>query len=261
MPINIDGTDISSATIDGENVSEITIDGQTVFTSIPDSAIHQWKFDEGAGTTVADSIGSADGSVSGPAWVSGEYIGDNALNGDGTDDIVETTTLGSFGSNLGTGWSVALTVENAGAGRFAVVNSSDRTLCEVSIGARNAGSLRLVLRRADANTDGDSLDIETTGGHLNDGNKHRAVWVSRDPSISGTEFWVDGSEVTGRTTEIDDLSGSTFSNFEYPWLWFARNNDGSPDAHFDGIIDEPMMFDSGLSSSEIQSDYDRQPWS
>jgi len=92
-PITIDGTDVSTITIDGQDVSEITADGDVVYTAIPDSGgSHQWDTDEGSGTTLADSIGSLDGTINGPTWTSGVGTGNAYLDYNGTGDTVDFGT-------------------------------------------------------------------------------------------------------------------------------------------------------------------------
>src|SRR2546423_591320 len=52
-----------------------------------ENGVAYWKFDEGSGTTAADSSGFANaGTVNGPTWTSGEIGG--ALNFDGVNDYV-----------------------------------------------------------------------------------------------------------------------------------------------------------------------------
>lgn len=59
---------------------------------IPDSAVHQWPFDEGSGTSLADAIGSADGTLTGATWVSdSSSVGGWRLSFDGIDDEAEWT--------------------------------------------------------------------------------------------------------------------------------------------------------------------------
>jgi len=72
-------------------------------TAIPDSELtqiadHIWNMDEGSGGTIADSVGSADGTLNGPVWTTGQGgAGDAYLTFDAVDDI--TTHGAVFDSN------------------------------------------------------------------------------------------------------------------------------------------------------------------
>lgn len=76
MVINIDGTDISSATIDGQEVQEITIDGDTVYTAVSliddfeDGNINEYKGNTNSFSVTTDS-----------------YNGTYALEGEGLASI------------------------------------------------------------------------------------------------------------------------------------------------------------------------------
>jgi hypothetical protein len=66
-----------------------------VYTPSPSPGVAYWKFDEGSGTTAADSSGSGNtGTVNGPTWTSGEIGG--ALNFDGVNDYVSVPDAGNL---------------------------------------------------------------------------------------------------------------------------------------------------------------------
>lgn len=55
---------------------------------------HNWEFQDGSGTDVADSAGSADGLVTGMSWeTSNELFGDSCGSFDGSDDEVGVGSL------------------------------------------------------------------------------------------------------------------------------------------------------------------------
>ena len=93
LGITIDGTTVPESsgniTIDGTDVTEVTVDGTTVWTAdaIPDSVIHHYPADEGSGSTIADSVGSADVTDFNGTWTSdGAFKGGTAPFFDRTDD-------------------------------------------------------------------------------------------------------------------------------------------------------------------------------
>jgi len=256
-PTSIDGNEIAGATIDGQNVSEITVDGDVVFTAgpdIPDSAIHQWPMDEGGGDSVADNIGSADGTINGGiTWTSGSWEGGYALDSDGSSgSYIETTTLGDFGSSLDLEWSLLVTVETTLTDRMAlvgVVESTEYWQLEVNDDQDQFG---LNMRDADGNRE----DRYSTGVDVPDGDKHRLVVTSSNGTTSGMELYFDGSVVS--STSRVSQGGSNYQDFTNPVAFFRRGND---DQRVDGILDNIILTDSELSASEIQEDYNNQPWS
>lgn len=235
-----------------------TIVSETVI-SIPNSAIHRWKYDEGSGSTVADNIGSADGAITGATWESGTYIGSNALSSDGQDDYVNTSSLGSFGSSLGSGWAIAFTFESTSMDAEFILgrnNGGGQTRMVVHSGSWSSsqGSLGLTLQDDNGNT-----DVATTNSTFNDGSKHRLVINVPDSSASNFEFYVDNSS---KATTVQSSEGaSSFSDFSGPVYIHVENDSGSLNNPHKGKLDDVIIFDSTLSSQEIQDDYDRQPWS
>jgi hypothetical protein len=88
-PSSIDGTDITGATIDGQDVQEITVDGQTVFTAITDTVIHRYTFENNSNTTtLTDTVGSANGAITGMTYTTSLADGEFAGNFDGENDDV-----------------------------------------------------------------------------------------------------------------------------------------------------------------------------
>jgi len=103
-PISIDGTDITGATIDGTDVTEITVDGQTVFSAeiYPDGTVGFWNFNEGSGTTAADTVGNRDATLeSGVSFESGTVTeGSHSIDFTNTaDGAFLPNTFGSLLTN------------------------------------------------------------------------------------------------------------------------------------------------------------------
>jgi len=262
IPTSIDGTDITGATIDGTDVQEITVDGQTVFSAtppIPSSAIHHWKIDEGSGTTVADSVGSADGTINGATWDTGTYVGGAYLDFDGSNDDVDTTTLGNFGSNMFSEFAVALTFKTTqNEGVFLSAGTQFNSYFAVHIGSANLtgnidGSIGFFL--AD---DSGNQSRAGTDSTFNDGTNHRVVvQKASNGNANDFEFFVDTNSESF-TVQGNDISSDNFSNLGANLKFGDRGDDNS---RYDGLLDDVIITDSKLSSSEIQDDFDRQPWS
>jgi len=250
-PISIDGPDITGATIDGTDVQEITVDGQTVFTAeppIPSSAIHRYKLDEGSGTTATDSIGSRDGTINNASYVSGNFQGGFALDFDGA------TTSVVFGPPVLSGsGAIGITV---------VFDDTQSTQYIVSGGqqSNNPISYQLIIRDSQ-----DHLEILTFDGsnnvfssvsmsQFNTTDKFRILFQS-----DGNEFEIYSNGVLVSTV---DSSGNGFLNLNTTAALGAQVKGGSfLTNRFDGKLDDMIIYSTDLTASEIQQDFDAQPWS
>jgi len=255
-PTSIDGTDITGATIDGQQVQEITIDGQTVFTALPDPAIHQWKWDEGSGTSFSDSIGSASGTFTFDNYVTGNFTGGTAVATDGVDDFGSTdSNLAWLDGLVSSGWAFAYTLDDfteTDRNDFVGVQNQGSDFFLIANGANNSGDVRVGLRE-----DGDQnwAFRTTSGGHVNDGNKHRVLINKIGPcSNNNLEIYVDNTSLS--TTQRFDLNPTNISLSE-PLKFFGQEfgNIWGP-----GIADNVIIYDDSLTSAEVQRDFDLQPW-
>lgn len=225
--------------------------------TVADSAIHHWRMDEGTGDTVADNIGTADGTRNGPTWTSGTWVGDYALDGDGTDDYVETTSWGTFGSQMDSNWAVSFSINTPtttdGMLPLGVVNSDfTNTFFLVTLNGPADGSVQFNI-----NDDSDN-QLRVYGTGISANTNHRIVLNKTGNTGSAIEIYIDGTSVS--TTIADDQNPTNFSDFVRPVTLFARNNGGSINANYEGVLDDVLIYDSDLTDQEIQDDYDRQPW-
>ena len=262
-PTSIDGTDISSVTIDGTEVQEITADGQVVYTSgpdIPDSALFGWPFDEGSSTSVADEIGNEDGTVNGATWVTGDYEGGAALDGDGTDDRIETTKWGDFGSSkFLNDWSIAFTVDNmTGAGNIGGTiadNTSNGHYMFFSVGGRTVDVPEFRLR------DENSTRAEVSGSTaINDGGKYRVFMGKSGNNPEDFDIYVNNSQESV-TVEVDDGTLSSMIDFQNAVAFLSSNSGGGFGNFADATLDYPIVYESAPTSGLVSDDYNLQPWS
>jgi hypothetical protein len=269
-PINIDGTNenYSNVTIDGQDVTQITIDGQDVLNAIPDSAIHRWKLDDVGTGTATDSIGGADGSVSGVSNISSaDYQGGSAGDGDGSNDEISTGTLGTFGSSLNTDFAIAFTIDNFDVSSTGLTSgycmgvfntgSSGNINFEVRLNEDSVGDIELKWRDADNNTNA----VQTNSGHVGDNNQHR-VLINKVAN-TGTqlaEFYIadknDASYTNVNASTLDDNNANNFEDFTDNFGLFYSNGLGR---HTDATLDEVIIYDDSLTSSERDNDLDLQP--
>lgn len=202
--------------------------------TIPDSQ-HRWPTDEGSGGTLTDSQGSQNGSLNGPDWVTG-----SGGNGDAYLDYPNSADYVGYGEVLKPSWSSLSVVV------WAKFDSVDNTLVTQAVGTsstdflifNNSGSL-------DYRFDGSQVataDISSTGGwHM--------VALTVDNGAA-TAYFDDGS--VGSTSGLSTPSWSS-DPFET-----GNRNAGSgfsPSQPWGDGIDDPAVWDSALSASQISDHY------
>jgi hypothetical protein len=225
---------------------------------IPYSAIHQWKLDDVETGTATDSVGSADGSVTGVSSVSGDYVGGSAGSGDGSDDYIDVGNLGSFGGNMDTDFAVLFTYETTDQNSIftAVDNVNDSTRLQVNSG-RGIADGAIGFRLQDST--GDAISIATDSTSLADGTRRRIGFNKTGNSASDLEIYINGSSVNVSVREDQAFSNPT--DFDTGLALFARNLDGTIRDYIDAVMDNVIITDDSLSSQEFTDDYNRQPWS
>jgi hypothetical protein len=223
--------------------------------AIPDSAIHRWKFNEGSGTLASDAIGTEDVTLNADAiWASdANAVGGTKIDGDGTDDNGQAGTLGTFGSNMASDFAVALTLETTESGaQITQINNNGSSIQFYLILDGNAPQFRI--------RDGGADAIDVTGStNVADGSKYRIVFNKTANSASGLEIYVNASQDSTTTNADEAFDNTDDFNVNYPFC--AHNAGGSITDHSDIALDDYIIANDSLTSSEIQNDYDRQPWS
>jgi len=228
---NVTGRDYTGAVAGHTSDENIT---QRI--SLPDSSAAYWKMNEPFwnGTTgeVIDSSGNGnDGTaLNGANTTTGKY--DRAGNFDGVDDYIETnktaTDLGINGANPRTimFWVYTRSFNDGGVyecGAYA----TDQDFSFRTLATDNTWRVQLI-------TD----DIDFTYPSLN-------TWVHFAIVYDGTDVivYADGTEITRAARSLNTADTHTFKMGE----WSG--------AYFDGVIDDMVLYDRALSSSEIEYSY------
>jgi len=237
---------------------------ENVFGDIPDSAIFHWKISEGSGSTLTEELNSQDGTINGPTWEEGNWYEDYALIGDGTDDYVDTTQWQSFGSNLSNNWAIFFTLETTDdSGTWLMGTANDGGPADTTtffVGLRDwfdlsPDTVGLALRDEDDNR----IRVESDTTHT-DGGTYRICINKTGDTAGDIQFWTNGSE-DSTSIDADDTVSNT-ENFDKNVVFFARrNHSGDVMDYMDGLLDNIIICDDSVSSSDISSDYDSQPWS
>jgi len=252
-PTSIDGTDITVATIDGTDVQEITVDGDVVFSAepaLPSSMVHRYKMNEGSGTTISDSVGShSDGNLNGAAafiadaQAQGGFVVDNGSGNTGDD--IRFSTFSHFTSNSSGAMAVTAEFDSFSfEGTVANLYNSTGDLF-VSMGFGNSSDeFGSFIRQ------GGSNNSYSASNALSLNTKQRML-LNYDLSNLTVEFFVNGVQQT--------IDGSNFARS-------ARNtallDDGARDGNnVDASVDDFILYNQQLTQTEVDSDYQNQPWS
>lgn len=177
---------------------------------------------------------------------------------DSSTQYVSVGTLGSLGSQLGSG-DVAFnfyiqTTDSAFDRAFGTFNSNtDGTAVALVLNSQNgadlsAGYTALFLR---ASTGSQQLlaYFDNTTVNLYDGNWHNVVWGLSNPTSNQFQLTIDGTPISLTYTSQTLTGASTFNNFANPFRIGAAGRDtlidGSVTADFDNfsiqIVPEPRI--------------------
>jgi len=207
--------------------------------AIRDSAIHHWPMDEGSGTTLTDVVGSEDGSINGPTWISGTWYDGFALDADGIDDFVDFSNSILPSDNF----TVLATIDIQGP------LENNRVLYD--------GVQTHSLRTNDISSSGNpdsgfyfDYNAEQSGAYLN------PIPSGRFRAAFGADNGAAFMFINGSDTDVNISTEST----GYPTsdVRFFDRGDGSES---DSILDNIIVANDVLTQSEIEADFNAQPWS
>jgi len=244
-PISIDGTDITGATIDGTDVTEITVDGQTVFTAgLPDSVALNYNFESGSGSTLVDSVGTNNGSISSGSFTSDAAVDSFAFSfasglnatSDNSDDFIGDGQSGFVGI---AGWVKSVSNDT---GYLAVLHQDGSGATDDFLAIfLTGGSIEGFSREGGGG--GNFIDSGITA------QSYTHVYTEFDGS--NIDIFINGTNVTSGTSE--DISNLGPMNV---LLGARADGSGSLDS---AVIDDLMIIDSPLSSNELNEIISRGP--
>ena len=206
----------------------------TVANVTPAGLVAAFGFEEGTGTSVADSSGRGNnGTVSGAAWVQGRF--GSALSFDGVNDMV--TVLDSASLDLSTGMTLEAWVNPRALNGYVTLLMKERP-----------GHLAYALY-ASTDTGRASGEIATIGNFdtrslsplpLN-------TWTHIAVTYNGTALtlYVNGGAVSTRAVTGTILQSANPLRIGGNLIWGE---------YFNGIIDEVRIYNRALTAVEIQGD-------
>lgn len=230
-------------------------------TIVTDGLVSYWTFDEKdiAENNVKDVWGNNSATIVGDPQVVNGKVGD-ALEFDGTDDYVNLTNLGNFGSKIGMStfeaW-VKTDFKQEWTTLFKVLDQGCSMAWAIDVNrSAKAGFLfaqdvvhYYVRQQAAACVDiAVQIDFE-----LSDGEWHHIAFVVEDAGDTKVNIYMDGQPqevIVGKGSKLDN-----FIPFVEPVYIGAANNRGKVERHFPGVIDEVRIYDRPLTSDEVKRNF------
>lgn len=216
--------------------------GEDIDSPIPD-VVHAWRFDEGTGSVVADSAGSADGSISGADWKSDEgWVGGHSL--EITEDEYVQVDSGQF--DVGDEGTLVLTAlgsytdtDDERGYAFAHPDSRENNRLYVKSDNKDADD-KWVARVGDS--------PQVTIGNISSTNRLRLGVTWKDGEI--TTYLNGVKQTTGSYTVGLNLN-------RLDWFFGAWRDDHQ---HIDGQIDNILLSRTAASEDQMEQDFKDQPW-
>jgi hypothetical protein len=217
-----------------------------------------WKFNEGSGTTAADSSGYGNTGTlyNGPTWVDGKF--GKALSFDGIDDYVEVP----YNTNLYPGagsWTAEAWIKTSAYKDMAVVGSPESTgdnaewILAVWINPYPGGNLvaNIYFANTSGFNSGKYVDVYGTTP-LNDSSWHHIAGV-RDTTLKKVFIYVDGK----LENSVDEPTtwNVTYTNNIRIGRAVVEYDGTNPEAWFQGLIDEVRIYNRALTEEEIKAEY------
>jgi hypothetical protein len=256
IPTSIDGTDITGATIDGTDVQEITVDGDTVFSAGPSNLpvaysnlIAWYPFDSAEyGGSNADDVTAIIGGSGDDTAYDGTVNGATYQSSGGVTDINAGANAGAFDFD-GSNDDITLSGPTN--------NFNEITLMGWVFGR---GVLITYFSSAESNDaqfvfDGDfQAALRGTGG--SNGEAGKFVTFPSNTFVHAACTY-DGSQVeVYKNGVLEDTNSGSIGQLD-PADWRIGSDDvGGGEGNFhDGLIDDVRIYDTALSSSEINQIY------
>ncbi len=229
---------------------------------VTDGLVSYWTFDRSdiSNDTVKDVWGKNNGTIVGdPKIVNGE-VGE-ALEFDGSDDYVNLTNLGDFGSEVGSStfeaW-VKTEFKQDWTTLFKVLDQGCSMAWAIDVNRSAKAGFPLaqdivhfyVRQQAVAGCIDIAVEIEFA---LSDGEWHHIAFVIEDASDTKISIYMDGKPqevIVGKGSKLDN-----FVPFVEPVYIGAANNRGNVERHFSGVIDEVRIYNRPLTADEVTKNY------
>ncbi len=215
--------------------------GTSLFIS-PLKPVGSWSFEEGSGTTAYDSSGNNNHGTlkNGPTWTTGQVNG--ALNFDGVDDFVSIGT----GTNYFpmSKFTLCAWIKPSEIGTASTRRGIIGITNGLNLYLNTDGYLYLGIN-SDSSTD--TINRFSSFQNVLDNKSH---YVCANYDGTNVNFFIDGAL---KKTQATTWSGTTHWPTSAATIGWEINN---PSWKFNGLIDEPRVYNRALSAEEINRHYE-----
>lgn len=235
-------------------VAQLTIDLSRG--AYPSGLVGYWKLDEGSGTTTSDSSGNGNTGIlmNGPQWVNGKY--GKALDFNGVNNFVsipDSPSLRVQSFSLAAWIYMTERPYQHGSRHSAIIN---KMYFQIS----GTGTHGYKLQFDDPSSTNDNLVItigdENAQRYLVTYNSIDDLTLNQWHQVVGT--W-DGSRssiyIDGQLKNSSSTEAYTIVHDDTTLALGTETTSGAKDVWFNGIIDEAMVFNRGLSAEEVMATY------
>jgi prepilin-type N-terminal cleavage/methylation domain-containing protein len=246
-----------SGATESARVAKLKVFSSSIRSSLMANRVSEWKFEEGTGTTTADTVGSNGGTLTGsPTWkTTAECASNNCLSFDAVDDYV------SCGSDSSLDVSEAVTIEAwvkvsafgtnqyrgiAGRRSGAIVDG-----CNIQYGLSSnwsSGNYFEFWAHKEGSTDcnGSSYILSSAV----DLNKWYHLVGTYDSATGLQTIYLNGA----KNSQANKGAGVKIRSFASQPFEIGRNP-GNSSWRFNGFIDEVRVYNQALTLSAIRENY------
>ena len=216
------------------------------FTQAQAGLLAHWKFDEGSGTSVADSSSNSNTgtltNMTGNEWTTGPV--DGALNFDGADDYILVNHDSSLDAT--SALSVAFWIKTTNSQQHVVSKSlahsgSDNFSFGLRIHSDGTPAIQI--------SNGTDTPFLSSSQAITDGAWHHVAYVFEKPT---SKFYIDGVDDAG-TYESFDYDLHITTEDVYIGASDTVNYNGGPYNFLVGSLDDLRIYDSALTAAQIQA--------
>lgn len=218
---------------------------------LADSPFAWWRFEETSGSTVADEVGSNDGTVFGANLDVAGQVGSGA-SFDGVDDYINVGSLSGLSWGGSNGFTVEMLVNTtdstSDAMFFGAINTSGTTFLNQGSWSRTGGFLTFAMAHpGTSNSNRKITRGSTAADSIADGAWHHLAFVAPG-GTAALKIYLDGVDDTGLVRENASVSATSFPSSLF---LCARNFNGSASDFNEAIQDEVAIYDKALSAARI----------
>ena len=229
-----------SGATEAARIAKLKVYSNSVRSSLMGNRVSEWKFDEGAGTTTADTVGTNTGILTGvPSRRSGaECVSGGCLNFDGIDDYVDCGDVSTANwSGLTTEAWVYWTANgmNGYAGVYHKGSGSDLGRFLIT----DNGQVLIQNGNGNFNSVGANDILKNTWTHV----------LYTYNQTAGQEYIYINGQIKGQKARTGDIAQNSTN------LWIGFGYGAANNYMFPGYIDEVRVYSAALTASAIRENY------